>query len=129
MRLKHIGIAVKSIEERLTAWRDAFGLKVVHIKEVPTHKIRVAMIDLAGVTIELLEPLGADSTVATFLETRGEGLHHVCLEVDNIERALSALKQKKIRLIDAVPRIGAEGKKIAFVHPKDIGGVLVELSE
>jgi len=129
MKLHHIGIAVKNIEERLKIWRDVFGLQSERIEEVPDQKVKVAVLPLKDINIELLEPLSEDSTISRFIEKRGEGLHHICLEVDNVEKMLAEMKSANIRLIDEVPRIGAGGKKIIFVHPKDIGGVLIELSE
>jgi len=129
MKLDHIGIAVKSIEERLKIWRDIFGLKVKTVKEVPDHKLKIALLDLGGVNIELLEPLTEDSTVKKFIDKHGEGMHHLCLEVQDIEKALRDLKNKGVKLIDEVPRNGAENELIAFIHPKDMGGVLIELCE
>lgn len=129
MRLEHIGIAVKSIDERLKVWRDVLGLQVDMVKDVPQEKVRVAVLTVGGLKIELLESLEEGSAISTFIEKRGEGLHHLCFEVDDIERILQEMKQRGIKLIDDVPRKGAYAKKIAFVHPKDMGGVLVELSQ
>jgi len=129
MKLDHIGIAVRSIDDSLKIWRDILGLKVETIKEVPQHKVKIALVDCAGVKIELLEPLGRESTVQKFLEKHGEGMHHLCFEVQDIEKMLQDLKNKGVKLIDKVPRQGTDGKKIAFVHPQDMGGVLIELCE
>lgn len=129
MKLEHIGIAVKSIDERLKIWRDVLGLHLEMIEEVPQQKVKVAVLDIDGLKIELLEALGEGSTVATFIEKRGEGLHHLCFEVEDIDEMLLKLKQQGAKLIDEVPRDGASGKKIAFVHPKDMGGVLIELTQ
>ncbi len=129
MKLHHIGIAVKSIENSLEVWKDILGLKLNDIKDVVDQKVKVAMLEVGGVTIELLEPLGEKSTVHKFIEKRGEGMHHLCFEVDNIEKILSEMRSQNIKLIDEIPRIGASGKKIAFIHPKDMGGVLIELTE
>lgn len=129
MKLEHIGIAVKSIDERLKIWQDALGLELKYIKDVPDQKVKVAVLDLAGVKIELLEPLEEESTIGKFIEKRGEGLHHLCFEVDDIEGILSKMKKQGIKLIDEVPRKGAFAEKIAFVHPKNMGGVLIELCQ
>ncbi len=129
MKLHHIGIAVKSIEARLKIWRDILGLELVRIEEVPDQKVKVAVLPLKHINIELLEPVSEESTVSKFIEKRGEGLHHICIEVDNIDTMLANMKENNIKLIDEVPRVGASGNKIAFIHPKDMGGVLIELSE
>lgn len=129
MKLHHIGIAVKNIDEQLKIWRDILGLRLAHSEEVPDQKVKVAVLPIKDVNIELLEPLSQESTVHKFIEKRGEGLHHICIEVDDIDTVLVKMKEKNIKLIDEVPRIGAAGKKIAFIHPKDMGGVLIELSE
>ncbi len=129
MKLSHIGIAVKNIEERLKIWRDVFGLRLGRIEEVPDQKVKVAVLPLQDVNIELLEPLGEDSTISRFIERRGEGLHHICIEVDNVEKLAAEMKLANMKLIDEIPRIGAGGKKIVFIHPKDSGGVLIELTE
>ena len=129
MKLHHIGIAVKSIDEQLKIWRDILGLKLVQIEEVPDQKVKVAVLPLKDVKIELLEPLSDDSTLSKFIDKKGEGLHHICMEVDDIDAMLGKMKESNIKLIDEVPRVGAGGKRIAFIHPKDMGGVLIELSE
>ena len=129
MKLAHIGIAVKSIQEKLKIWRDIFGLKLQMIEDVPEQKIKVAVLEIGDINIELIEPSGEDSTVNKFIEKRGEGLHHLCFEVENIDSVLSEMKKQGIKLIDEVPRKGASGKKIAFIHPKDMGGVLIELCQ
>lgn len=129
MRLDHIGIAVNSIDEKLKVWQDTLGLKLEAIEEVPDQRVRVAVLPVAGVNIELLEPLDEDSTIRKFINKRGEGLHHLCFEVSDIEKTLSDMKANGIVLIDEKPRTGASGKKIAFVHPKSTGGVLIELTE
>lgn len=129
MKLDHIGIAVKSIEERLHVWKDALGLGLANLEEVEDQKVKVAKLDVSGTHIELVEPTSEESPVFKFIEKRGEGLHHLCFRVDDIEKALADMKSHNVRLIDEVPRIGAGGKKIAFIHPKDMGGVLIELTE
>ena len=129
MKLDHIAIAVKSIEERLKIWQHVLNLKLEFIKDVLDQKVKVAVLDINGLHIELLEPLEETSTISKFIEKKGEGLHHLCFEVENIESMLLNMKKQGIKLIDEVPKIGASGKKIAFIHPKDMGGVLIELSQ
>lgn len=129
MKLDHIAIAVRNIEERLKIWTHVLNLKLEFIKDVPDQKVKVAVLDVNGQHIELLEPLEETSTISKFIEKKGEGLHHLCFEVENIESMLLNMKKQGIKLIDEVPKIGASGKKIAFIHPKDMGGVLIELTQ
>jgi methylmalonyl-CoA/ethylmalonyl-CoA epimerase len=129
MKLDHIGVAVKSIKERLAIWQDLLGLKLQMIEEVPQQKVKVAVLKLGDINIELLEPIESESPVAKFIEKRGEGIHHICFEVENIKKVLSDMKNKGIKLVDNVPSKGAYAEKIAFIHPKDMGGVLIELCE
>ena len=129
MKIEHIGIAVRAIDERLSVYREVLGMELLYTKDVPEQKVRVAVLDCDGIHIELLEALDAQGPVQTFVEKRGEGIHHICIQVENIEKTLANMKSRGIRLIDEVPRTGASGKKIAFVHPKDMGGVLIELTE
>lgn len=129
MKLDHIAIAVKSIEERLKIWRDILGFKLEVIEDVLDQKVKVAVLNINGLHIELLEPLEENSPISKFIENKGEGLHHLCFEVEDIEGMLLEMKKQGVKLIDEVPRVGASGKKIAFIHPKDMGGVLIELSE
>ncbi len=129
MRLEHIGIAVKSIEEHLMIWRDVFGFRVEMIREIPEQKVKVAMLDAGTLTIELLEPLTTDSTIQKFIERRGEGLHHLSFEVDDIEKKIEEFKNQNLKMIDEVPRKGAHASKIAFIHPSSVGSVLIELSQ
>jgi len=125
----HIGIAVKSIEESLKFWEDAMGIKCHGVEEVAEQKVKTAFLPLEDTEIELLEPTSADSPVAKFIEAKGEGIHHLAIRVENLEEALAELKAKGVRLIDEKPRCGAGGAKIAFLHPKATGGILLELSE
>jgi len=127
MKINHLGIATKGIDEALTFWRDAIGLENVHTEVVEDQKVRVAMLPIGESRIELLEPTNDDSPISKFLEKRGGGLHHIALEVDDINAALARLKEKGMRLIDESPRIGAEGCLVAFVHPSSANGVLLEL--
>lgn len=129
MKLNHIGVAVKSIEKQLKVWKDMLGLEFIGIEEVPEQKVRAAVLAVGGVHVELLEAVDETSTIYTFIEKRGEGLHHLCFGVENIEKTLQYMKAQDVRLIDEVPKIGASGKKIAFVHPKSMGGVLIELCQ
>jgi methylmalonyl-CoA/ethylmalonyl-CoA epimerase len=129
MKIEHIGVATRSIEEALGFWRDALGLEVVHTEVVEEQKVRVAMLPVGEPRIELLEPTADDSPVATFLEKRGAGIHHVAVRVDDIRAALARLKESGARLIDEAPRVGANNCLVAFVHPSSAGGVLLELVE
>ncbi len=127
-KIDHVGIAVRSLEEAVKVW-EGLGLKVDEIEEVPDQKVRTAIIHIGESRIELLEPTAEDSPIAKFIAKRGEGIHHIALGVDNIEEHLKELKEKGYRLIDEKPRIGAGGAKIAFVHPKAVTGVLLELCQ
>ena len=127
-KIDHIAIVVRSIEEALKVYRDALGLPLAHVQEVPEQKVKIAFLPIGDCEIELVEPTAADSGVARFLEKRGEGLHHVCFEVEDIEAALRDLAAKGLRLIDRQPRQGAIGR-VAFLHPKSAHGVLIELVE
>lgn len=129
MKLDHIGIAVKNIDEALKLWQAAFGLKLIAVKEVAEQQVKVAMLELGDTHIELLEPVSQDSTVNKFIERRGEGLHHIGIEVKDIERILKAMKNQGARLLDETPRKGVLAAKVAFIHPKDTNGVLVELCQ
>lgn len=127
MKINHLGIATKGIEESLKFWGDALGLENVHTEIVADQKVRVAMLPIGESRIELLEPTSGDSPISKFLEKRGGGIHHIAVEVDDIEATLTNLKSQGMRLIDETPRIGAEGCLVAFVHPTATGGVLLEL--
>lgn len=127
MIIEHIGIATPAIERALEFWRDALGLSVVHTEVVEGYGVRVAMLPLGEPRIELLEPTGADSPIAKFLEKRGAGLHHIAVRVDDINASLRRLKESGARLIDETPRVGAGNCLVAFVHPATVGGVLLEL--
>lgn len=127
--IEHLGIAVKSIEEALPYWENVLGLKCYNIEEVADQKVKTAFLKVGNTKIELLEPTSPESTVAKFIETRGEGFHHIAYAVENIEAALAEAEEKGVRLIDKTPRAGAEGMTIAFLHPKSTGGVLTEFCE
>lgn len=127
MKIDHIGIATRQIDEALTLWRDALGLQVDFTEEVTEQGVRVAMLRIGETHIELLEPLSENSPVGKFLEKRGPGIHHVAIEVTDIRASLAQLKEKGTRLIDETPRRGARGCLVAFVHPSSANGVLLEL--
>ena len=129
MKIDHIGIATRGIEESLGFWRDALGLEVKHTETVEEQGVRVAMLPVGEPRVELLEPTGPDSPVAKFLEKRGPGIHHVAVRVPDIRAALARLKGQGAKLIDEEPRVGAGGCLVAFVHPAASGGVLLELVE
>jgi methylmalonyl-CoA epimerase len=129
MRLEHIGIATRSLDDALIFWRDALGLEVTHTEIVEEQKVRVAMLPVGEPRIELLEPTSSDSPVAKFLEKRGAGIHHIAVRVDDIRVTLLRLKESGARLIDESPRKGAGGCLVAFVHPSSANGVLLELVE
>ncbi len=125
--INHLGIATRNIDEALVFWADALGLENAHTEIVEDQKVRVAMLPIGESRIELLEPTSDDSPISKFLEKRGGGVHHIAVEVENIEAALAVLKEKGVRLIDETPRIGAEGCLVAFIHPSSANGVLLEL--
>ena len=128
-KVAHIGIAVESIEKALGFWRDGLGLELVGSEEVTTQKVRVAFLPLGEFRIELLEGTSEDSPIAKFVAKRGEGINHVCFEVDDIEATLADLKEKGFRLIHETPVPGAHDTRVAFLHPKSASGVLLELVE
>jgi len=127
-KINHIGIAVNSIEDAIKLYTDALGLKVKDIEIVEAQKVRTAIIPVGESKIELIESTAPEGAIAKYIEKRGEGLHHLALEVSDIQEALNTLREKGIRLIDERPRIGVEGTKIAFLHPKETK-VLIELVE
>ena len=127
MKINHLGIATNGIDDALKFWADALGIENVHTETVEDQKVRVAMLPIGESRVELLEPTSDDSPISQFLENRGGGIHHIAVEVDDIEASLAKLKAQGMRLIDESPRIGAEGCLVAFVHPAASGGVLLEL--
>ena len=127
LKVDHIGIATNSIEEGLAVWRDALGLKVDSTEEVAEQGVKVCMLALGDTHVELLEPLGPETSVGRFLARRGPGMHHIAMEVVDINASLAELKSKGARLIDETPRVGAGGCLVAFVHPSSVNGVLLEL--
>jgi methylmalonyl-CoA/ethylmalonyl-CoA epimerase len=127
MKIDHIGIATRQLDEGLAVWRDALGLAVDATEEIAEQGVRVAMLPIGDTHVELLEALSPDSSVGRFLAKRGPGIHHIAVEVDDIRASLADLKSKGARLIDETPRVGAGGCLIAFVHPSTTNGVLLEL--
>ncbi len=127
-RINHVAIVVEDIDSALGFWRDVLGLNLDHIEDVPSQTSKVAFLPTGGSEVELVQPLDPESGLGKFLEKRGEGMHHLCLEVDDIEGMLTTLKEKGVRLINEEP-IELPGRKMAFIHPKAANGVLIELYE
>lgn len=128
--IEHLGIAVKSIEEQLPYYEGILGLKCYNIEVVEDQKVKTAFFKVGQTKIELLEPTSPDSTIAKFIEKKGEGIHHIAFSVaDGVANALAEMESKGVQLIDKAPRGGAEGLNIAFLHPKSTGSVLTELCE
>ena len=127
MKLDHIGIATRQLDDALALWRDALGLEVDLTEEVTEQGVRVAMLRVGETHIELLEPLSPGSPVGKFLDKRGPGIHHIAVGVKDIKASLADLKARGARLIDETPRTGAGGCLVAFVHPESANGVLLEL--
>jgi methylmalonyl-CoA/ethylmalonyl-CoA epimerase len=127
MKINHLGIATKKIEDVISFWTDSLGLETMHTEIVEDQKVRVAMLPIGESRIELLEPTSEDSPISKFLEKRGGGIHHIAIEVEDIAAALQKARENGATLIDQEPRIGAEGCLVAFIHPRSTGGVLLEL--
>lgn len=127
IRLDHIGIAVNEMNDALQFFQDALGMNLDHLALEEGGKTRVAFMPIGGSEVELVEPQESESGLAKFLAKRGEGIHHICFEVDDIDAALARLKQHGAQLIDETPRVNASGTKYAFIHPKSAHGVLIEL--
>jgi methylmalonyl-CoA/ethylmalonyl-CoA epimerase len=127
LKIDHLGIAVPDLEQAVAAY-EALGFRVEATHDVPTEKVRVAFLPVGESHVELLEPTDPSSVIARFLEKRS-GLHHVCVLVDDIDETLAAMRDRGVPLLDQVPRVGAGGCRVAFVHPKGAGGVLLELKE
>lgn len=125
-KINHIAIAVPDIDASLTFWQDAMGLKVDHVEDVPSQKSTVVFIPVGESELELVKPTSDDTGVAKFIAEKGGGMHHLCFEVDAIDEMLADLKEKGVRLINETA-LELPGRKMAFVHPKSTGGVLVEL--
>ena len=126
-RIDHIAIAVEDLNQSLGFWEHALGLHVHEVRNVPEQAVDVAFLPVGASEVELVKPVTADSGIAKWMAKRGPGIHHICFEVDDIRQTLTDLSTRGMELIDQEPRIGADGKLYAFVHPKSTGGVLVEL--
>ncbi|MEO7663730.1 MAG: methylmalonyl-CoA epimerase [Candidatus Limnocylindrales bacterium] len=127
-RVHHVAVVVRSIDGSLRLWRDLLGLELATIMDIPTDRVRIAFLGVGESKVELVEPTDDTTGVARFLASKGEGFHHVCLEVDSLADELTRLAIEGVELIDSAPRRGAEGP-VAFLHPRSCGGVLVELIE
>ncbi|KXK16113.1 MAG: putative methylmalonyl-CoA epimerase [Chloroflexi bacterium OLB14] len=125
--IHHVAVVVQDMEKSLSFWRDALGMELHELRDVPAEKSQVAFLPLNDAEIELVMPTTDDSGIAKYLTKRGEGMHHICLEVDNISEMLAQLKSKNVRLINDEVRKANDGKQYAFIHPESTGGVLVEL--
>jgi len=128
-KIEHIGIAVKNLEQAIQTFEKLLGTKCYKIEEVEDQKVRTAFLKVGETKIELLEATSPDSPIAKFLEKRGEGIHHIAFEVQNLENKLLELRELNFQLIDEKPKIGAEEFLIAFVHPKSVNGVLIEFCQ
>ena len=128
-KINHIGIAVQSLNETLPFYRDGLKMPLCGIEEVADQKVRVAMLGIGESKIELLEPTSPDSPIAKFLDKNGPGIHHIAYEVDDVAQAIEQMIAEGARMVDQVPRDGAHGTRIAFVHPKSSHGVLTELCQ
>ena len=128
-RIDHIAVAVHDIDEAAKFYTDVLRLDLSGVEVVTEQKTKVGFLRIGETNIELVQPTSDDSPLVKFLETRGTGIHHICLEVDDIERELEELKKRGARMIDEQPRPGAHGTRVAFVHPKSSGGVLIELNQ
>jgi len=127
-RLDHIAVLVKDLDQALSFWQDQLGLTLDHVEKIDSMEVKIAFLPLGDSEIELVQPTTSDSGLAKYLEKRGPGLHHICIEVENINTMLGELKEKGVRLIDGEPVTMDDGRKLAFLHPKSAGSVLVELS-
>ena len=127
--INHVAVVVDNMEKALSFWCDALGMELHELRDVPAEKSQVAFLPLAGSEVELVTPTSDDSGIAKYLSKRGPGMHHLCLEVDDIVGMLAQLQARGVRLINAEPRITADGKQYAFIHPESTSGVLVELYE
>ncbi len=125
--INHVAIVVEDMQKALDFWRGALGIELDELRDVRAENSQVAFLPVAGAEIELVMPTSADSGIAKYLAKRGQGMHHICLEVDDIDGMMAQLKAKNIRLINEEPRTADDGKKYAFIHPESTGGVLVEL--
>jgi methylmalonyl-CoA/ethylmalonyl-CoA epimerase len=129
-KIDHIGIAVNNLEERLALWETLLGAKAEKIEELPERGVKLGHLKFPdSPTVELVSPLNEQAAVAKFLAERGEGIHHICFNVENIESAFEELKKKGVQFVQDRPYLGAGGSRIVFIHPRSLGGVLIELKE
>lgn len=128
-KIDHIAIAVKNLAEEITRYRDVLGLEYLGSEVVAEQKVNVAFFKINDVFIELLEPTGPDSPISAFIEKKGGGLHHLALEVDDIQATIRRLQEKNVQMLNSEPKSGVHHSKIAFVHPKSFSGVLFELKQ
>ena len=128
-KIDHVAIVLPELADGTNFWVNALGLTLEKIEEIPEQQVKIALLSVGDSHIELLEPTDDESGVASYLQKRGPGLHHICLEVDDIVETIARLKEANIPLIDEEPKTGKDGKRLAFIHPKGTGGVLVELYE
>ena len=126
-RINHVAVLVEDMEKALAFWRDALGMEGQELRDVPAEASQVAFLPLDGSEVELVQPTTDDSGIARYLARRGPGMHHLCLEVDDIDGMLARLAASGVRLINTEPRASPDGKRYAFIHPEATGGVLVEL--
>lgn len=127
-KINHVAILIEDIENALVFWRDQLGLSLDHVEDVPSQGSKVAFMPVGESEVELVQPTEKDTALAKYLEKRGEGMHHLCVEVDDIESMLTTLREKGVRLINEEP-LDLPGRRMAFIHPKSANGVLVELYE
>ena len=127
--INHVAVVVDDMEKALSFWRDALGMELHELRDVPVENSQVAFLPLEGSEVELVVPTSDDSGIAKYLAKRGPGMHHICLEVDDVEGMLAQLRAKGVRLINEQSRTSADGKRYAFIHPESTSGVLVELYE
>lgn len=128
-KVDHIGIAVKNLDETIPYYTETLGLNLLKIEEVTSESVRVAFIDAGNVKLELLEPMSEQSAIHSFIEKKGEGIHHIAFAVEGIEERMTELREKGIRILNEQPKIGAGGAQVAFLHPKSSYGVLYELCD
>jgi methylmalonyl-CoA/ethylmalonyl-CoA epimerase len=128
-KINHIAILVDDLDATISFWQDALGLELTHTEDVPGEQAIIAFLPTGDSEIELVKPTTEDSGLARYLSKRGPGMHHICLEVDDIVGMLAQLKAKGIQMVNDEPRVGTDGRKYAFVHPKSAHGVMVELYE
>lgn len=128
-KVDHIGIAVKNLDETIPYYTETLGLTVLKIEEVASESVRVAFIDAGNVKLELLEPMSEKSAIHSFIEKKGEGIHHIAFGVEGIEERMNELREKGVRILNEQPKIGAGGAQVAFLHPKSSYGVLYELCD